>query len=149
MDKIEAGSPFSASTLPLISKMGFDLFIHMNLMMCDGTGKPFYYGTNKETGKIDKLYELPVVEIPEELRKYLYGRGHHFHIYTDKFNRKDIFQVSVSAFLERFPSWRRFEESDYYEDDPQGWTRDDHKNFKKLLKHLEDLSPGFSVSWSY
>ncbi len=124
--------------------MGFDLFIHMNLMMDDGTGKPFYWGKN-----LEKIYELPVVEIPEELRKYLYGRGHHFHVYTDKFNRKDIYQVSVSAFLERFPSWHRYMESDYYEDYPEGWTREDHKNFKKLLKLLEDQSPGFSVSWSY
>jgi hypothetical protein len=129
--------------------MGFDLFIHMNLMMDDVTGKPFYYGINKETGKTEKLYELPVVEIPEELRQYLYGRGHHFHVYTDKFNRKDIYQVSVSAFLERFPSWHRYEESDYWEDDHEGWTRDDHKNFKKLLKFLEAQSIGYSVSWSY
>jgi hypothetical protein len=40
-------------------------------------------------------------------------------------------------------------ESDYYEDYPEGWTREDHKNFKKLLKFLEGQSPGFSVSWSY
>ena len=129
--------------------MGFDLFIHMNLMMDDGTGKPFYYRTNKETGQMDKCYDIPIVEIPEELRKYLYGRGHHFHVYTDKFNRKDIFHVSVSAFLERFPSWNRYMESDYYEDYPEDWTREDHKNFKKLLKHLEDQKVDFSVSWSY
>ncbi len=124
--------------------MGFDLFIHMNLMMDDGTGKPFYYGKNAE-----KIYELPVVEIPEELRKYLYGRGHFFHVYTDKFNRKDIFQVSVSAFLERYPSWRKFQDSDYYDEEHPDWTHDDHKNFKKLLKLLEETTPGFSVSWSY
>ncbi len=124
--------------------MGFDLFIHMSLMMDDGTGKPFYYGKDFE-----KVYEIPTIDIPEELRKYLYGRGSHFHVYTDKFNRKDIFQVSVSAFLERFPSWRKFEESDYYADFPEDWTREDHKNFKKLLKFLEDQKVGFSVSWSY
>jgi len=124
--------------------MGFDLFIHMTMLMDAETGKPFYYGKNGE-----KVYELPVVEIPEELRKYLYGRGHHFHVYTEKFNRKDIFEVSVSTFLERFPSWRKFEESDYYAEEPDYWTREDHKNFKKLLKHLESQSPGFTVSWSY
>lgn len=129
--------------------MGFDLFIHMNLMMDDETGKPFYYGSNKETGKTEKVYELPVAEIPEELRKYLYGRGHFFHVYTDKFNRKDIYHVSVSAFLERFPSWSRYEDSDYYEDNPEMWTRDDHKNFKKLLKFLELQPMSYSVSWSY
>ena len=129
--------------------MGFDLFIHMTLLMDEGTGKPFYYGTNKETGKTERIFEIPSLEIPEELRKYLYGRGHYFHVYTEKFNRKDIFEVSVGTFLERFPSWRRFEESDYFEDDPNGWTHQDHKNFKKLLKFLEDQPIGFTVSWSY
>jgi hypothetical protein len=124
--------------------MGFDLYIHMNLTMDETTGKPFYYGKNYE-----KIYELPSIEIPEELRKYLYGRGHHFHVYTDKFNRKDIFEVNVNTFLERFPSWTRFTESDYYEDDPDWWTREDHKNFKKLLKFLADQPIGFTVSWSY
>ncbi len=124
--------------------MGFDLFIHMTLLMDDGTGKPYYYGKNAE-----KIYELPNIEIPKELQKYLYGRGSHFHVYTDKFNRKDIFEVNVRTFLERFPSWHRFEESDYYEDDPDAWTREDHKNFKKLLKLLADLPIGFTVSWSY
>jgi hypothetical protein len=124
--------------------MGFDLYIHMTLMMDETTGKPFYFGKN-----LEKIYELPAVEIPEELRKYLYGRGHFFHVYTDKFNRKDIFEVSVSTFLERYPTWKRFEESDYYEDDPSCWSRDDHKNFKKLLKFLEDQPIGFTVSWSY
>ena len=47
--------------------MGFDLFIHMTLMMDEATGKPFYYGAG-----IEKVYELPTVNIPEELRKYLY-----------------------------------------------------------------------------
>jgi len=128
--------------------MGFDLFIHMTLHMCPETGKPYYYGYNYEKHS-DKMYELPTVNIPEELRKYLYGRGHHFHVYTDKFNRKDIFEVSVETFLERFPSWKRFEDSDYFEDDPEGWTREDHKNFKKLLKFLSEQSIGFTVSWSY
>lgn len=124
--------------------MGFDLFIHMTLLMDDATGKPFYYGAG-----VEKIYELPTVNIPEELRKYLYGRGHHFHVYTDKFNRKDIFEVNVRTFLERFPSWHRFEESDYYQDDPNAWTREDHKNFKKLLNLLADLPISFTVSWSY
>lgn len=124
--------------------MGFDLFIHMSLTMDAETGKPFYFGKDYE-----KIYELPTIEIPPELKKYLQGRGHHFHVYTDKFNRKDIFEVNVTTFLERYPSWNRFMESDYYEEDPEGWTRDDHKNFKKLLKFLEDQKVNFTVSWSY
>jgi hypothetical protein len=129
--------------------MGFDLFLQMSLTMDEATGKPFYYGTNKETGKIERIFEIPQIDIPEQLRKYLYGRGHHFHVYTEKFNRKDIFHVGVSAFLDRFPSWTRFAESDYYTDEPAGWTHEDHKNFKKLLKLLEEQKVSFTVSWSY
>ena len=124
--------------------MGFDLYIHMTLLMDETTGKPYYYGKNSE-----KIYELPTFEIPEELRKYLYGRGHYFHVHTDKFNRKDIFEVNVSTFLEKYPSWRRFVESDYYDEDYMDWTREDHKNFKKLLEFLADQPVGFTVSWSY
>lgn len=124
--------------------MGFDLFIHMTMTVDPVTGQPYSYGRGSE-----KVYVLPTLEIPEELRKYLYGRGHHFHVYTEKFNRKDIFEVNVRTFLDRFPSWTRFTESDYYTDDPEGWTHQDHKNFKKLLRLLADSSLGFTVSWSY
>jgi hypothetical protein len=124
--------------------MGFDLFIHLSLMMDAETGKPFYYNENYE-----KVFGIPSIEVPEELRTYLKGRGHHFHVYTEKFNRKDIFEVSVTTFLERYPSWNRFMQSDYFEEDPEAWTREDHKNFKKLLKFLEAQRGHFTVSWSY
>ncbi len=112
--------------------------------MDDATGKPYYIND-----KYEKVFELPIVSIPQELQKYLYGRGHYFHVYTDKFNRKDIYHVSVSTFLDKFPSWSRFLNSDYYDEEHQDWTREDHKNFKKLLQHLEKQHPGYSVSWSY
>ncbi len=124
--------------------MGFDLFIHMSLLMDDGMGKPFYYGKN-----LEKIYDLPTIEIPPELKKYLYGRGNHFHVYTDKFNRKNIYHVSLYTFLEKYPSWKRFTESDYYEEENPDWTHDDHKNFKRLLQFLEKQPVGFTVSWSY
>ena len=124
--------------------MGFDLYIHMSLLMDETNGKPFYFGKN-----LEKVYELPVIEIPQELKKYLYGRGHYFHVYTDKFNRKDIYHVDVHTFLDKYPSWRRFKESDYYDEEHQDWTRDDHRNFKKLLEFLSEQNVGFSVCWSY
>lgn len=129
--------------------MGFDLYIHMCMIMDETTGKPFYYGLNEETGKSEKIFGLPIIEIPEELRKYMYLRGHHMHVYTDKFNRKDIYHVSSDTFLERFPSWTRYRDSDYYADDPSAWTHDDHRNLKKLLKFLELQMVDFSVSWNY
>lgn len=124
--------------------MGFDLYIHMSLMLDQATGKPYYY--NKD---FEKVLWIPAIEIPEELKKYLYGRGSHFHVYTEKFNRKNIYHVSLSAFLERFPSWSRYKKSDYFEDNPEEWTREDHKNFKKLLKFLEEQPAHYTVSWSY
>ena len=124
--------------------MGFDLFIHMSLMMDEGTGKPYYFGKN-----LEKMYDLPTVDIPEELKKYLYGRGSHFHVYTDKFNRKNIYHVDLNTFLEKYPSWKRFTESDYYDPEDNYWTREDHKNFKKLLEFLQSSECHFTVSWSY
>ncbi len=116
----------------------------MSLMMDEGTGKPFYFGKD-----LQKIYELPSIDIPQELKKYLYGRGSHFHVYTDKFNRKNIYHVSLETFLDKYPSWKRFKESDYYDEEHLDWTRDDHKNFKKLLQFLEEQPVQFTVSWSY
>jgi len=130
--------------------MGFDLYIQLNLHMCPETGKPYYYGTNKETKRIEKMYELPAIEIPKKYRNYLYGRGHQFHVYTDYFNNNDVYDVSVNVFLEHFPSWDEFAESEYYtDDDPDAWKQEDHETFHKLLVYLSEQPYPFTVSWSY
>lgn len=130
--------------------MGFDLYIQLSLTMCPETGKPYYYGTTKETGKFEKIYELPDIEIPKQYRKYLYGRGHFFHVYTDYFNENDVFDVSTNVFLEHYPTWETFTQSSYYtDDDPDAWTKEDHIGFKKLLTYLSKQDLPFAVSWSY
>ena len=132
------------------SEMGFDLFIQLCLHMCPERGKPFYYGTNPDTGKIDKIYELPQVEIPKKYRKYLYGRGHYLHVYTGYFNQNDVYDVSTNVFLEHFPTWDTFAESEYYtDDDPDAWTQENHEGFRKLLVYLSKQEYPFAVSWSY
>jgi hypothetical protein len=130
--------------------MGFDLCFLVNLHLCNETGKPFYYGTNPETNRMDKLYGIPEVEIPKELRKSLVLRGHFLHVYTDFFNENDLYDVSVSAFQEHFPTWDEFAESEYYtDDDPDAWTEKDHKNLKKLVSFLCKQPIPYTVSWSY
>lgn len=130
--------------------MGFDLSFLMSLHLCPKTGKPFYYGVNPETKRMDKIYGVPELEIPEELRKSLVLRGHFLHVYTDYFNDNDVYDVSANVFLEHFPSWEEFLESEWYsEEDPDAWTKKDHKNLKKLVKFLCKQPIQFMVSWSY
>lgn len=122
--------------------MGFDLFIHLKLTMCENTGKPYYFDKS-----LVKKYDYPEINIPEELRKYLYGRGHFFHAYVDPIEDQDIgFEVDVCEFLDSFPDWKEVTEHDRYDD---YWTEEDHNNFKALLECLESLPYPFSVSWSY
>ena len=123
--------------------MGFDLFIHMSFMMCPTSGKPYYFND-----EFERKYDMPTIEIPENLRKYLYGRGSHFHVYTKRFIRRGLSEVDVDDFLEKYPSWRKYKNSDSSEEN-QYWTREDHKNFKNLLRFLANQEVSFTVSWSY
>ena len=129
--------------------MGFDINISLNLGMCPETGKPFYYKYNKHVGVI-KTYEIPPIEVPKQLRNYLVGRGHLFHAYTEPFNEREVFDVSVEQFLEEFPSWEQVMEHEEFRDDiPDFWNEDDHNNFKKLIEWCSVQDCSFRVSWSY
>ena len=122
--------------------MGFDLFIHLKLMMCDTTGKPYYFGEN-----LEKKYETPVFELPPHLIPYLQGRGHFFHAYIDHIEANGMgYEVDVSTMLEDYPSWEDVINHPSYDD---CWTEKDHEQFKELLECLESLPYPFSVSWSY
>ena len=122
--------------------MGFDLFIHHKLMMCDITGKPYYFGEN-----LEKVYEFPEFKLPEKLVEYLQGRGRFFHAYTDRFEEAGVgFEVDVCEFLDQFPDWEEVQGHEQYD---EFWTKEDHENFKELLECLESLPCPFSVSWSY
>ena len=125
----------------IYSKMGFDINIEMILSMCEETGKPFYYGKGFE-----RIYELPILEVPQELQEYLVGRGPIFHAYTDHFNYENRYNVSVKEFLEDYPSWLSVQEeypSHNY------WLEEDHNKFKELLEWCEKQKVSFRVSWSY
>ena len=130
--------------------MGFDINIELCFLMCSMTGKPYYYQYDKTTNKVNRIYELPSVEVPEELRKYLVGRGHLFHAYTETFNERDVFETSVDQFLENYPSWEDVMEHEEFRDDiPDFWNEEDHIGFKTLLEWCAKQDYMFRVSWSY
>lgn len=121
--------------------MGFDLNIEMVLMMCPETGKPYYYGEN-----LQKIYELPVLDIPNELKQYLEQRGHYLHAYTYGWNEEEIYSTDLESFLEEFPSWENVLDHTNYDED---WTEEDHTKFERLLTYLFSSRVSFRVTWSY
>ena len=130
--------------------MGFDINICLELLLCPSTGKPFYYFYNQVTRTTEKIYDIPEIQIPPPLRKYLVGRGHLFHVYTDYFNDQDIFKTDVRAFLNEYPDWETVMESPYYTDDYEGaWNEDDHCAFKELLEFLVNQDVTYTILWSY
>ena len=130
--------------------MGFDINVMMEMFMCPKTGKPFYYGYNEATNNLEKVYDLPDVTVPERMCDYLVGRGSIFHAYTELFNERDIFNVTVDEFLEAYPSWQQVTESNYYsEETTDYWTVEDHEGFKQLLEWCTQQRAAFRVCWSY
>ena len=118
--------------------------------MCPDTGKPYYLAYNQTTQGIEKEYGLPDVQIPSRLRKYLVGRGHLFHAYTDYFNDRDTFKTDVRTFLEEYPSWEMVMESPYYTDDYEdAWNEGNHIAFRELLELLTQQEAVYTVQWSY
>ena len=128
-------------------KMGFDILITLDLGMCPETGKPFYYSSEH----FEKVYTLPPIEVPEDLRRYLEGRGRHFHAYTDTFNDQLVFETTIERFVEEYPSWEDLMVSDEYREDILDceWTEEDHNTFLKLLKWCMHQPVCFRISWSY
>ena len=123
--------------------MGFDIHVTLTLLMCEETGKPFYYGVN------GKVYGLPSVEVPPHLIQYLVGRGHHFYSYTKVLEIEDLgFNVSAGTFLRYYPTWEDVTGDEEYSED-NDWTEDDHNNFKALLEWCENSGYCFNVMWSY
>lgn len=130
--------------------MGFDLAITCTLHICPETGKPFYYGTDPTTHKITKVYEMPDIEVPEELKPYLQMRGHHLHTYIKKWDEENIYLIDTEIFLEKYISWNEYRascDSDYADEDY--WTEKDHNNLRLLLEWCAKQSINFQVSWSY
>jgi hypothetical protein len=131
-------------------RMGFDIMINVCFNMCSETGKPFYYKFDKNTQILNRIYEMPSIEVPQQLRKYLVGRGHLFHAYTDTFNERDVFQACADQFLEYYPTWEQVMANEEFRDDiVDFWNEEDHTNFKKLLEWCTDQDFTFQVTWSY
>ena len=80
--------------------------------------------------------------------KYLVGRGHIFHAYTEYFNHQERYCVSVDEFLDQYPSWEKvIEHENYYDED--GWMHEDHEGFRQLLEWCLNQEMSFQVNWSY
>lgn len=118
--------------------------------MCPETGKPYYLFWNKETRTVTKEYSIPSVDIPKHLLKYLVGRGHLFHAYTEQFNERHVFTTDVRTFLEAYPSWEDVIQSEHYTDEyADAWNEDNHNEFKELLEFLSEQQWTYSICWSY
>lgn len=125
--------------------MGFDITVSIMLHLCPETGKPYYYGSSGD-GHGTKIYGLPPIEVPKDLRMYLIGRGHHFHAYTEYFNEMEQYDVDVEEFLLHYPSWEEVVENVNYDEE---WTKEDHEGFENLLAWCSGQSYMYRVSWSY
>jgi hypothetical protein len=129
-----------------LAKMGFDLTIRIDMELDEKTGLPFVYYVNE--GFLDKKPYNPIeFQIPQEYRKYIEQRGHHFHEYIKRFS-PDCMKASVRDFLDVYPDWSTIKESIYDFE----WSEKDHEEFKDALKWMVDKSPYicvFDIYWSY
>ena len=128
--------------------MGVDMTISLHLSMCPDTGKPYHYRLNRDTNRLEKVYSLPDLEVPPELKKYLVGSGRVFRAYIDNLT-DDTYEAPMDLFLDSYPSWEKVKESDDYPDAEEYWTEEDHNNFKRLIEWCNKQDVYFYVSWSY
>ena len=99
---------------------------------------------------MNRVYELPSIEVPEKYRRYLVGRGHLFHAYTECFNERDVFETSTEEFLAEYPSWEEVMDHEEFRDDiPTFWNEEDHNGFKQLLEWCNQQEAMYRVTWSY
>jgi hypothetical protein len=127
--------------------MGFDLFINVQYNLCPDTGKPYYISKTN----FEKVYDLPEINIPVSLRKYLQGRGSIFHAYIHEFDLDDQTSVDVESLVFSYPLWDQVKNSEWYDEIwEEDWTEKEHNEFFELLKYLkENYSCRFNVDWSY
>ena len=123
--------------------MGFDLFIRATFLLCRSTGKPYYFASDNS-----RNYDLSVATVPAEYRRMMQLRGGIFHAYTTQmFEDKDMVDVSVSDFLEKFPTWDEVHE---YDPECDYWTEQEHNDFKDALTWLNaNHLVEYRVQWSY
>jgi hypothetical protein len=125
--------------------MGFDLNIHVDLLICSDTGKPYFYISD---GSRMRVYDLSKLTVPKEHRRFLNQRGGIFHAYTTNvFENNDITNVSVYEFLEKYPSWTAVK--DFDEECNHYWTEKDHNEFKAALEWFNKDCIMYRINWSY
>ena len=122
--------------------MGFDLNIIVNINIDEVTGLPYILQLNP---LVKKPYNPEDYKIPEEYRKWIVQRGHHFHAYIKYFDDSTI-QCDVDIFLHYYPKW---EDAKYNILDEDEWKEEDHNEFKKCLKWLVSKPGVFGIRWSY
>jgi len=124
--------------------MGFDLNIHANLSICSDTGKPYFYISD---GSRMRIYDLSKLVVPKEHRRFLNQRGSIFHAYTTCiFENKDITNMPVYEFLEKYPSWNDVKT---YDEECNYWTEKDHNEFKAALEWFNHDYIQYRIDWSY
>jgi len=124
--------------------MGFDLNIHVDLLICSDTGKPYFYISD---GSRMRVYDLSKLVVPKEHRRFLNQRGSIFHAYTTcVFDNNDITNVSVYEFLEKYPSWDAVKT---YDEEQTYWTEKDHNEFKAALEWFNHNFIHYRIDWSY
>ena len=116
--------------------MGFDLFIELNLLIDEHTGLPivYIYGGKKDFNVMD-------FQVPTQYRKFLRQHGKWISKYVESFEGN---YISTDLFLECYPEWESVVEG--YDED--GWTKEDHEEFKKALEWFSSKE-NYIVSWSY
>jgi hypothetical protein len=124
--------------------MGFDLNIHVDLLICSDTGKPYFYISD---GSRMRVYDLSKLTVPKEHRRFLNQRGGIFHAYTTcVFENDDITNVSVYEFLEKYPSWTAVKD---FDEECTYWTEKDHNEFKAALEWFNKDCIMYRINWSY
>lgn len=123
--------------------MGFYITIRMTLMMCDVTGKPYFYGKNSENIS-EKIYGYPVLDVPEKYRRFLNEKN---SIYRAYMVNEDQYQNFTDELLDRFPTWEDVKEDYPDAEDEYNWTEVDHNLLKDALEWFSHTDISFMVSW--
>ena len=125
--------------------MGFDLSITLNLRIDPKTGLPYIWGKNFE--------HIPYVpsehQVPEKYRDWVQQRGHHFHIYIQKFDKDGQNSTDVEEFLHEYPPWLTVKKSIGNNWEYEDWTEEVHNDFKEALEWFAAKHLNFTVCWSY
>jgi hypothetical protein len=128
--------------------MGFDLYINLILHLDPETGLPYVYVYDaKRQTLVKRAYSPEEHRVPEQYRKYIYQRGHHFHAYIQPFLEHTTMTDAIQ-FLLSYPSWDSVLK-ECGSELMDCWTEDDHNGFKEALEWMHMKEWLFLIRWSY